>query len=130
MGRTLAEWHANDTAEASAAPDGISWRTIENVELVHGATISVGRALNGGKPGRFDRVEIVRVDRAEAPLTFDIEFMRQRGALAQFRFPGVDGLYNMRVAYVNDPEGKATFAVSVRNPDEPETSPPTPPRGR
>jgi hypothetical protein len=48
MGRTLAEWQASDTAEASTAPDGISWRIIENVELVHGATITVGRALNGG----------------------------------------------------------------------------------
>jgi hypothetical protein len=41
----------------------------------------------------------------------------------QLQFPGADGTYNLKITYVPEPENKAKFAVSVRNPNDPETSP-------
>jgi hypothetical protein len=129
-GGTLAQWRADEgNGPASAEPDALSWRTIENVQLVNGAIISLGRSLNGGKQARFSRVEIIPADGKGPPLVFRTEFMRNfRGTMSQFHFPGADGLYTLKVAYVNDPEGKARFAVSVRNPNDPEP-PPRPSRG-
>lgn len=130
QGRTLAEWEGSDASAADASSGGASWRTIENVKLVNGSTVTLGRWAPGGKNTRFDRVEITPADGAGAPLVFRSDFMRNfRGTMSQFQFPGSDGLYTLKVAYVTDPESKAKFAVSVRNPDEP-TSPPAPATGR
>lgn len=112
-GKTVAEWTANDV---EAEQDGFAWRTIENVALANGSLISLGRTLNGGRDARFERVEIVPAA-GGAPLTFRHDFMRNiRGTMLQFPFPGADGSYTIKVAYRNDPEGKAKFAVSVQEP--------------
>jgi hypothetical protein len=117
-GRALAEWKAEPgPATPAGQPDPLAWRTIENVTLRNGNLITLGTANNGGKSVRFDRVEIVAVD-GGAPLIFKPEFMRTtgpRGNLRQLQFPGADGNYTLKVAYVNDPEGKATYAVSMRD---------------
>lgn len=113
-GRVLAEWTAEPATDGAA----LKTRTIENVKLANGATITVGRALDGGREARFDRVEIVPAA-GGSPLIFRSEFMRttgNRGSMAQFQFPGVDGDYTIRAFYLNDPEGKARYAVSVREP--------------
>ena len=117
QGRTVAEWSATATEAAAGDPSLLSSRTIENVKLTNGSFVNLGRALNGGKGVRFDRVEITSADGAGTPLVFKTEFMRNiRGSMWQFQFPGSDGNYNLKVAYVNDPEGKAKYAVSVSEP--------------
>jgi hypothetical protein len=102
------------------------WRTVENVRLLNGATITLGRQLNGGRNVRFDRLEVIPADKTAQPLTFRSDYMRgTRGTMWQIPFPGADGVYPLRVAYVNDPEGKARFAVSVGDPKAP-SAPPAP----
>ena len=119
-GRTLAEW----TATASDLPDtdpinASATRTIENVELKNGATITLGWRLNGGRGVRYQRVEITPVQ-GGAPLVFRSDMMQaggNRGAFtARFQFPGADGAYSLKLTYANDPEGKVAYAVSVRDP--------------
>jgi len=123
-GRALAEWKAETgAAPAEGSPAPIMMRTIENVALKTGALITLGRASNGGKNVKFDRIEIIPADGAGAALVFRPEFMRTtgpRGNQSQLQFPGAEGTYTLKVAYVNDPDGKATYAVSVR-----EIKPPT-----
>ena len=115
-GKSLDQW----TAEA--APVGtllqIVARTLENVPLTNGAMISLGRASNGGKNVKFDRLEVSSPAGGPA-MIFKAEFMRTggpRGNLQQVQFPGADGPYTIKAFYQNDPDGKATYAVSVRNP--------------
>jgi hypothetical protein len=115
-GRALAQWQAKPVEGAKES--AVAWRTIENVSLNNGALISLGRFANGGKNARFDRIEIVPADGNGAPLVFRTEFMRMGGPrnnLSQFQFPGSDGTYTFKVAYLNDPDGKALYAVSVRD---------------
>jgi hypothetical protein len=130
-GTAVAEWRADEAdAPESSEANALTWRTIENVRLVTGSTVSLGRWLNGGKNARFNRVELVPADGGGSPLVFRNEFMRNfRGTMSQFQFPGTDGVYTLKVAYVNDPDRKAKYAVSVRNPNDPEQppSPPSPP---
>lgn len=113
LGRTVAEWTA---ADAGPTQDGLTWRTIENVTLANGSIISLGRALNGGRDARFERLELPPAA-GGAPLTFRREFMRPvRGTMLQLGFPGAAGTYTLRVGYVDDPEKKASFAVSIHEP--------------
>ena len=127
QGRTVAEWHASDAAAANpAGPNELSWRTVENVRLMNGATITLGRWQNGGKNVRFDRLEVIPADAGGTPLIFRSDLMRNiRGSMSQIQFPGAEGNYTLKVAYVNDPEGKAKLAVSIRNPDDPPAAAPS-----
>jgi hypothetical protein len=127
-GETVSEWSAAEAEPAEGTePNALSWRTLEKVKLTNGVTITVGRAANGGKPGKIERVEITPAG-GGAPLTFSSDFMRHRGMLTQIQFPGVEGLYTVRVGYVSDPERKATYAVSVFDPKAQPPAPPAPPR--
>jgi hypothetical protein len=111
IGKTVAEWSANDV---ESERDGLTWRTIENVTLGNGHLITLGRALQGGRDARFERLEIVPTN-GGAPLTFRREFMRTvRNNMQQIAFPGSDGSYTLRVGYINDPEKKAKFGVSIQ----------------
>jgi hypothetical protein len=122
-GKVVAEWQASATTDPSA-PGELTWRTVENVRLMNGATLTLGRWQNGGKNVRFDRLEVIPVDAAGTTLTFRSDLMRNvRGTMSQIQFPGADGNYTLKVAYINDPEGKAKLAVSIRNPDDPPAAP-------
>ncbi|MDP3069749.1 MAG: hypothetical protein Q8N18_05640 [Opitutaceae bacterium] len=122
-GRTIAEWTATaSTAPANDPANAAATRTIENVELQNGATITLGSRLNGGKAVRYQRVEITPAQ-GGAPLVFRGDMMQAGGgrgaATARFSFPGADGTYTLNVIYANDPEGKVAYAVSVRDPRAP-----------
>jgi hypothetical protein len=124
-GRTLDEWTAtasaaaNDNDPASANAAATATRTIENVELKNGSTLTLGWRANGGRGARYHRVEITSAA-GGAPLVFRSETMQagnNRGAqTARFSFPGADGAYTLKITYANDPTGKAAYAVSVREP--------------
>jgi hypothetical protein len=117
-GKVAAEWHAEAAADGTSEMAPAS-RTIEAVSLKNGTVITLGRQSNGGKDIRFDRIEISPTDGAGAPLVFRPEFMKalgSRGNMVQFQFPGADGNYTLKVAYLNDPDGKATYAVSLKDP--------------
>lgn len=119
-GRTVAEWNSVASAEPdTASANASASRTIENVELKNGATITLGWRLNGGRGARYQRVEITPAQ-GGAPLVFQSEMIRarsDRGAfIAPIQFPGADGTYTLNVTYSNDPSGKAVYAVSVRDP--------------
>ena len=129
-GKAIAEWKAEPSAPyAEGSPAPITTRTIENVTLKNGALLTLARLSNGGKSVRFDHIEVMAADGTSAPLTFRPGFMRAagpRGNWQQFEFPGADGTYTLKIFYVNDPEGKATFAVSAKDPrsdQTPDTAP-------
>jgi hypothetical protein len=120
IGKPVAEWTAESVESES---DGFAWRTVENVELKNGHLVTLGRALNGGRDARFDHCEIAPAA-GGSPLVFRHDFMRNiRGNMQQFSFPGADGIYTLRVAYRNDPEKKAKFAVSVQDPKSQSSAP-------
>lgn len=117
-GKVVAEWTAVAAADPASGPAPMASRTVEGVELKNGSTITLGRQTNGGRNVRFDQCEIVPAQ-GGAPLVFRPEFMKvagARGNMIQFQFPGADGAYTLKVAYLNDPDGKAAYAVSVREP--------------
>lgn len=117
LGTSLAEWQAEQTPTPTG-PAPLAWRTIENVTLQNGTTITLGIATHGGRNVRFERVELVP-QAGGAPLVMKTEYMKSpsaRANLEQFQFPGADGVYTLKVAYFNDPAGKATYAVSMRAP--------------
>ncbi|HTQ29986.1 MAG TPA: hypothetical protein VMI53_02145 [Opitutaceae bacterium] len=124
-GEVIAKWQAEAvTPVEGAGPVPLAWHTIENVALKNGTIITLGHQNNGGKNVRFDHVEITPAGEKGPSLTFRLEFMRlwgPRNSLAQFQFPGADGTYTLKVAYVNDPAGKAAYVVSIRNPKPPST---------
>lgn len=124
-GEALAQWQASaePTAEATT-PAPVASHAIEKVALRNGAILSLGRQSRGGKPARFDRVEITPTG-GGAPLTFQAQFMNRGGArnnFQLFQFPGADGTYDLKVSYVNDPTGKTVYTVSVRQPKAPTTA--------
>lgn len=123
IGRSVAEWTSQDAASTPAVVDssGVAWQTVENVSLVNGSLITVGRATNGAKVAKIDRVEILSADGSGSPLVWRQEAMRGvRGNMWQFAFPGVAGNYTLRVGYINDPvDSKARFALSVSDPGAP-----------
>lgn len=128
MGKTLAEWNAEPAAAGGAT---VALRTVENVSLSNGMLITVGRANNGGKDARIERVEILPADGVGAPLIYQLDFMRGvggRGTMWQFPFPGANGAYTLKVGYVSDAEGKATFALSTADPKA-QPAPPTNSKG-
>ncbi len=128
IGKTLAEWGGDDAAITSASdPAEMAIRTITNVALTQGAVITVGRAPNNAKI-RFDRVEIMPADGGTQPLVFRQEYMLGLGGrgMWQFAFPGADGVYTLKVAYMNPVDSKATFAVSVSDPNESAPAPQAP----
>jgi hypothetical protein len=138
-GKVVAEWKP-DQAPANTAPGAalLATRTIENVHLVNGATISlVGRRDSKGA-AIFDCVEITPMPGTGTPLRFEAENMRLKGyrvqdapyashgkfitligsfGSAQFEFPGEDGDYVIRVRYLAEAPGKTTLVVNVKDPE-------------
>jgi hypothetical protein len=144
-GKVVAEWKP-DQAPANTAPGAalLATRTIENVHLVNGATISlIGRRDQNGS-AIFDCVEIAPMPGTGSPLRFEAEGMKLSGyrvqnapyasrgkfialqksyGSAQFEFPGEDGDYVIRVRYLEETPGKTTLSVNVRNPEPAPESP-------
>lgn len=128
LGREIATWQS----EASTTPNGsvtVAVRSIPNVTLKNACTLTFARQNAGPRNVRFDRVEIVSAA-GGAPMTFSSDFLRTngpRGMWQQFQFPGADGTYTINAYYQNDPDGKASYAVSARDPKsaEPAAAPKT-----
>lgn len=121
-GKVIAEWGGEAAAAAPGTPPAAETasRTIDSVALINGNIISLGRAMNGGRNARFNSLEVTPAD-GTGRMVFGKEFFRQvRGSMWEIRFPGADGTYSFKVNYTPDPDGKAKFAVSVRNPNEPQ----------
>jgi hypothetical protein len=130
IGQTLAEWGAENAPTSSANSLEVNLRTVENVSLSNGMLITVGRAQNGAREAMIDRVEIVAAN-GGAPLVWRQDAMKGvggRGTMWQFSFPGASGTYTVKVGYVNPPDSKAKFALSVLDPNAPASA--TPPGTR
>lgn len=118
--RTLEEWNAAQSTEPDYAPaNATATRTLSAVALKNGTSISLGSRANGGRAVSFSRVEIAPAQ-GGAPMVFTSDMMRrgnERGAnTATFAFPGTEGSYTVKLTYANDPEGKAIYFVSARDP--------------
>ena len=53
-------------------------------------------------------------------LTYTRDMMTRRNNVLQFKFPGANGQYTLKVGYINDGGGKASYVVSVREPNSDE----------
>lgn len=120
-GTALAEWQTAkaDAGAVEGVADVTATRTIENVSLKNGTLVTLARHAVGGKMPRWEQIEIVPATGGGAPLVFRPEFMRaagQRGLWSQFQFPGAEGVYTLKVAYVSTPGAQASFAVSIKDP--------------
>lgn len=138
-GKVVAEWKPGK-APAGVPPSAelLADHTIENVRLYNGSTITlIGRRAHNGA-AMFDKVEISAQPGSATSLRFEAEGMKHRGfriqnapfasrgklialtgsfGSAQFEFPGEDGVYQIRVRYVEEAPGKTTLAVNVKDPD-------------
>jgi hypothetical protein len=110
-GRVLAQWDADE-----AGGDDVSWQTIENVSLANGARVTLGWRASGRTGARFERVEIAPANGAGALLAFGPKLWNNGPNRAQFSFPGMTGIYTLKVGYVATAGAKARFAVSVDEP--------------
>jgi len=151
-GKTIDTWIADkDTASDGIAPENLFTRTIENVSLKNGTTIILTGQRDAGENARYDYVDVTP-SAGGATLHFEAENMKlshyhvekspfaSGGKLirlenapignARFEFPGVDGTYTLKVRYVDEHDGKATFTVSTQDSeptDSDETTPPAVP---
>ena len=138
-GHVVAQWPINEAAPGSVAgPDTLKDHAIDNVALVNGSTITLIARRDANGHGVIDCVDILPAGGNGTPLHFEAESMRltgfqvrtaayaSRGKLiglrgsygtAQFDFPGEDGKYLIRVRYVDEPGGKSSLAVNVKDPD-------------
>jgi hypothetical protein len=125
LGRELATWQS----EASTTANGsviVTQRSIPNVTLKNGSTLTFARQNAGPRNVRFERIEIVPTE-GGAAMTFKGDFLRTngpRGMWQQLQFPGADGSYTINAYFQNDPEGKASYAASARDPKAPEPTAP------
>ena len=134
-----AEWTLGQAAPgAVAGADLRAEHAVEDVRLVNGATISLTGRRDRSGAAIFDDVEITPASGAGPALRFEAENMRLQRyrvmnapyashgkvialngsyGVAQFEFPGEDGNYRIRVRYLEQPPGKTTMSVTVRNPN-------------
>ncbi len=139
-GEVLARWTADAMLGSDTpSPDNISRFTTEPVELKVGSILVVTGARHDGEHARVDYLELIPVDGGET-VRYEAEFMRLgnysiegfRGASggelirvnqgrgeAQLRFHGPAGAYRVRVAYVDETDGQAPFALSIIQPANP-----------
>jgi hypothetical protein len=118
VGTPVDKWKGEPyPAPANGAANVDASHVVENVELKTGSTVTLARVLNGARFAKFVSVEITP-SAGGAPLTWkSFNPAGPRGNASAFEFVGADGTYNLKVSYlVGDPEGKAEYAVSVREP--------------
>jgi len=138
-GKTIDTWIADkETNNAGVAPETLFTRTIENVTLKNGTTVILNGRRDGGENARYDYIDIVPTA-GGTPLHFEAENMKlsryrvektpfasggkdiilenSATGTARFEFPGVDGTYTLKVRYVDENDGKATFSVTTQDPE-------------
>jgi len=141
--KKIASWTAEPKVETTDGKTStrVVTRTIEHVKLFNGTTLILSvRRQNPGKggPGRIDFVEIVGEAPGSSPLHFEAESLRFTGyrpentsyasggkvialnnqnGTVRLPFPGLDGDYTVKVAYLDDPDGSATFTLATRDPE-------------
>lgn len=139
-GEVLARWTADAMLGGDTPnPDNISLFTSEPVELSAGSILVVTGARHDGEHARVDYLDLIPVGGGD-PVRYEAEFMRlgnysiegfrdasggelirvnQGRGEAQLRFHGPAGAYRVRVAYVDETDGQAPFALSVIQPANP-----------
>jgi len=138
-GKIIDTWVADkDTNSAGIAPETLIIHTVENVTLKNGTIIILTGQLDAGEFARIDNIEITPTAGGQ-PLRFEAENMKlshyrvekspfaSGGKLiklentstgtARFEFPGVDGTYTLKVRYVDENDGKASFTISTQDPE-------------
>jgi hypothetical protein len=151
-GKIVDSWVADKaTPNAGISPETLFYHTIENVSLKNGTAIILTGQRDAGENARYDCIDITPSGGGQ-PLHFEAENMKLRGyrvektpfasggkdillensptGTARFEFPGVDGTYTLKVRYVDENDGKATFTVSTQDPESTgneETMPEAPP---
>jgi len=139
-GPVVAEWGMDQKGEDAGGEVAIAWRTVENIHLVNGALVTLAGHGNRGRGVQFSRIEITPAQGSAQPLVFQARYMKLTGfrpvqrqsfpgenlvigtwpvSNAQLEFPGEDGTYTLRVAYLNQPGGKGSFSLHVKNPEPP-----------
>ena len=141
--KTIDTWIADgDTSSNNIAPETLCYRTIGNVTLKNGTLITLHGRRDAGENARLDCVDITPTIGGTS-LHFEAENMVLRRyrteksphasggkcislensatGEARFEFPGADGSYTVKVRYVDENDGKATFSVTTQDP-EPSTS--------
>jgi hypothetical protein len=139
IGQVVGEWWADkELGGASPAAENLTSRTFENVAIKTGATVTVSGRRGGGEHARIDYVELAPMAGPGAAVRYEAEFMRLnhynieklQGAsggeivrladnsgtgTAGFRFQGADGSYRVKVGYVDESDGKSSFALGVQD---------------
>lgn len=141
-GKMIAEWVADqDLGGESASAEQLVYHTIENVSLKQGMTIILSGRPDKGEHARLDVVEIAPAAGGPA-LRFEAEGMLLKNysrenaayasggkvissrelvpATARFQFPAADGVYTIKVRYLDEKDGQSTFSVSLVDPAESE----------
>jgi len=143
---------SNGTANAdapAAPPPVLAAKTIENVHLVNGTTLTLAARTMGrvapGQGASFDRVEISPSQGGGMPFIIRAEYMtlspgfqkdrkpagaklivaRSPVATAQVQFQGGDGNYTLKVYYLGGANPTTTFSVSTKDPVPPPEEAPT-----
>jgi hypothetical protein len=139
-GKVVAEWKA-DQDLGSDQPDArsLTVRVINNVHLSSGAIIHISGKTEAGEHARLDYVEIQATGGSSPALKFEAEYMKlsnyrvekvsaasggkvilARGGVgvAELQFPGATGVYNLKVHYLDETDGKSTFTVRVEEPSD------------
>jgi hypothetical protein len=138
-GKVLDTWTADqETGHNTIAPESLLYRTIENVTLKNGTTIILSGQRDEGENARIDCIDVTPSAGGQA-LHFEAENMKlshyhvEKSPFAsggkdiiltnhplgdaRFEFPGVDGTYTLKIRYVDENDGKATFTVSTQDPE-------------
>jgi hypothetical protein len=143
-GKILDTWTADkETGHNTIAPESLLYHTIGNVVLKNGSTIILTGQRDEGENARIDCIDITSpgIDQA---LHFEAENMKlshyhvEKSPFAsggkdiilsnhpvgdaRFEFPGVDGTYTLKIRYVDENDGKATFTVSIQDPEPAENN--------
>lgn len=137
--KSITSWTADQ--KLGTGPRGAEMlvtRTIENVKLSTGSTVILSARRGGNDAARIDFVEIVGQQPGATPLHFEAEALKfngyrqdsapyasggklialnNQGGSARLQFPGVDGVYTVKVCYLDDPDGSATFTLATRDPE-------------
>jgi hypothetical protein len=137
-GTTASLWAADaQLGDDAPTPGNFASHEIPSVALERGSIVTVSGMRDGGEHARIDYVEFTPTTGSGAPLRQEAEYIRLEGyriekvdfasggelvmlsdsrGSAGFVFPGATGTYRITVRYVDETDGRSSFAVSVRPP--------------